>query len=236
MAKRTTSGTGLVWAIGAVILVWVYSRSGALMAGLLCLLIVAGYLIKRLLARRKAHRQFNEWAAMILQQRMPYATLLKVMEAASKPGIFHADLIGRLKQFRESIDLALSSKDREVAEARMEFAIETATYLRINGPAFLDASVIEDMNAIASQAIEKFPTAAVLNEANGHVKKAEKMKTDKGRLRHLRLAADVLAAGVGDGKGDVELLSTALTAVQDQISGLASRDESDAAASAGGGH
>jgi hypothetical protein len=236
MAKRPTSGTGLVWGIVAVVVVWAYSRSGALVAGLLCLLIVAGYLIKRLLARRKAHRQFNEAAAMILHQRMPYATLLKVMEAASKPGIFHADLIGRLKQFRESIDLALSSKDREVAESRMEFAIETATYLRINGPILLNASVIDDMNVIAAHAIETFPTAMVLNHANGHLKKAEKMKTDKGQLKHLGLAADVLAAGVVAGRGDVGMLSAALTAVQDQISGLASRDASNTAAPAGGDH
>lgn len=230
MAKRRTSGTGLVWVIGAMVVVWTFLQSGALAAGLLCLLTVAFYLVKRVLARRKAHQQFNELATMVLHQRMPYATLLKVMEAASTPGIVHADLIGRLKQFRESIDLALSSKDRKVAESRMEFAIETATYLRINGPALIDPSVIEEMNAIANHAIEKFPTAVVLNEANGHLKRADKMKTDKGRLKHLGLAADVLAAGVGAGRGDVGLISEALSAVQGQIGGLAAKGDASSAA------
>ena len=81
------------------------------------------------------------------------------------------------------------------------------------------------MNAIVRQAIEKFPTAAVLNEANGHLKKAEKMKTDKGRLKHLGLAADVLASGVKAGHGDVEMISAALGAVQDQIGGLAEKSD-----------
>jgi len=132
------------------------------------------------------------------------------------------EAIASAKQLQESVRLALTSADPDVSESRRRFANERAADLRAMGESV--PSVVHEAVAMAvAEMNDRFPTVAPINWARGHVARAEKLKTPKGKTKHMEAAAEVLRSAINTGRGDVGALRTELAALVAAIEALKPR-------------
>jgi len=94
----------------------------------------------------------------------------------------------------DSSKIAVESKDPETAQTRYELAIEA--YHQIF--ALCQGSVIEHRVTEATQVlVDRFPSQVCMNEALGLCDKANKLKSVKTQIAHLRKAQEILEGGLG---------------------------------------
>lgn len=199
---------------------WIYSQVGFFGLLFLCAVLVACWIYFANRKRATKQKAFDDLAILVLHNRLSADDLSKIMSAVKNLGSHHLTLMGSLKQIRESIDLALGSKDREVAESRMQFAIERCADVVKNYSQLVSPHVISQVTDIISATQSKFNTQLYLNISSGCIAKAEGLKSDKGKLKYLELAKKIIEEGISLGKGDLEALSHALQAVDGMISEL----------------
>ena len=135
-----------------------------------------------------------------------YSTLIK-------SDMRKADLIRKLQIIKDSIDISLSSKKRDVAESRYEKMRELSVEIEQNYKSLMDDNVFEEVSAIIKNADNEFHTVLYKNIATGHLEKAEKLKTDKGKQKYWNLARDVLNEGMGSPKSDKSVLADLLNQI-----------------------
>ena len=222
MRKSEEKALGILFFMAACVaaVAWAYQQVGMVGFLLLCAILVSSWMY--IVTRRKAtkKRAFDDLALRVLRNRLPMDELSKIMTATRGIDFQHSSLIGSLKQIGESIDLALGSKNREIAESRMQFAIERGEDVVKNYSQVVSPYVISQVTYIISEAQSKFNTQLYINISSGCIAKAEKLKSDKGKLKHLELAKSAIEEGISLGKGDLEVLDRALRTVDGMISTL----------------
>jgi hypothetical protein len=123
-------------------------------------------------------------------------------------------------EFRESVDLALNSKKRDVAEARMQYAADTALDVATRHQHTASPHIVDEMRSTLAATQAEFQTRLYLNLAKAHMEKADTLKTSKGKIKHLDLAAQAIQEGIVAGRGDMTRLQDALSHVTESIEAL----------------
>lgn len=124
-----------------------------------------------------------------------------------------ADLIRKLQIIRDSIDISLSSKKRDVAESRNKTLLELFTEIKQKYMDLMKPDVFVEVSTIIENAGREFPTALYKNIASGYIEKATKLKTEKAKLEHWNKAREILNEGIKDPKSDRNALENMLSQI-----------------------
>lgn len=192
---------------------------------IICIVVLAGWILwkirknaKQLEQEYEIQRSFDSIILHILKNQLSQEDYQKLFSAFE--GDTFSGLIRGLKQINESIYLATTSKKQDIAESRMAFAIDRSDDMKENYASLLTPFVVKEIDQYLIDAQERFNTQMYINVSNGHVEKADSLKTAKGKLKHLGLARDMLQTGIKSGKGNIIELENALNAVNTTIASL----------------
>ncbi len=207
---------GIVAAVAIFPFIWLYEAVGPIFFTLIILCLIAGYIYLRriLLARRYVELQTLALKTIRYPVVPTQAKAINMWLAGKYPG--WAPLIRNLQIIRDSLDIALTSKRRDIAESRMELALDRwqesqqeHTGLLAPETAVLIASVIEETRNI-------YHTTLYLNIAGSHLEKAQNLKTEKGRAKHRDLAKVIIQDGLNDPLSDKAKLTEVLNQVDNK--------------------
>ena len=140
------------------------------------------------------------------EARSVYGTLVK-------SDMRKADLIRKLQIIKDSIEISLSSKKWDVAESRNEKMRELSVEIEQKYRSLMKDDVFEEVSAIIKNADNEFHTALYKNIATGHIEKAEKLKTEKGKQKYWNLAREALNEGMRNPKSDKSVLEDLLNQI-----------------------
>lgn len=192
---------------------------------LICIVVFASWFLwnrrqkaKQIARQHEIQQAFDTLALHILKTHLSQEEYQKLFAAFR--GDYRSGLIGSLKQINESVYLATTSKKQDVAESRMAYAIERRNDIKANSTSLLTPYVVKEIDQYVFDAQEQFNTQMYINVSNGHIEKADSMKTTNGKLKHLGLARDILAVGIKAGKGNIIELEEALNSVNATIVSL----------------
>lgn len=126
-------------------------------------------------------------------------------------------LAERLRQqqiIRESLQIALSSKNPEVAEGRMNLAKEKYEAL---AEMRIPKDERERLDTAYIDSLLRYRTARYLNEDRGHLDKMRQVKTGASKQKYASLARAVLAKGLDDKKANRNELISMLKEVKNSL-------------------
>lgn len=118
-----------------------------------------------------------------------------------------AQFIRALQIVRDSLDIALASKKRDVSESRLSAAEELANEIRRD---YLDLMTPETRSVVLAEIgvdANRCHTAIYVNAAKAAIEKAATMKTAKAREKHLDIARQHIADGWADPDSDKTALA-----------------------------
>lgn len=216
--RRKDSGTAILILLGIIAapFVWLYERLGAVGFWSLFTAIVISWVFLRSRARDRHYLAVrNKAIQAVLGDPMPWREVQAIMREFGALNPSEAALFGRIKIFRESIDLALSSKKRETAESRMEVAKETYRYL-LEDERQLTPDLKRAISAMFDQAQQEFATRLYINVAQGYIDKANTVKTLRTKQKYFDLARDTLTEGLEVPGNDKVALQQLLATIQDK--------------------
>ena len=193
--------------------VWLYETLGPFLFWTLVVLIVIAAVYLWISSAKKRHLEFQSLILDTIKRKMAVEEAKNVYSTLIKSDMRKADLIRKLQIIKDSIDISLSSKKRDVAESRYEKMRELSVEIEQNYKSLMDDDVFEEVSAIIKNADNEFHTALYKNIATGHLEKAEKLKTDKGKQKYWNLARDVLNEGMGSPKSDKSVLADLLNQI-----------------------
>jgi len=188
------------------VFVWLYETLGAFLFWTLILLIIVGAVYLWINSAKKRHLEFQNLILETIKRRMPVEEARNVYGTLIKSDMRKADLIRKLQIIRDSIEISLSSKKRNVAESRNEKMRELFVEMEQNYKSLMDDDVFKEVSAIIRNANNEFHTALYKNIATGHLEKAEKLKTEKGKKKYWNLAREVLKEGMKNPNSDKRVL------------------------------
>jgi hypothetical protein len=154
---------------------------------------------------------------MLVLTTIRYATPLEAARATNarlaNEDPQRAILIRDLQIIRDSIDIALSSKKRDIAESRMKSVVETWKRAEAACLGLVPRDVVQSVREIVAEAQSRFQTSLYANIARGCVDKAKTLKSAKARETHLLLAREAILEGLGmpdSNKGELRELMLAV--------------------------
>ncbi len=216
MTKKEAEGIGALVVIGIVVypFVWLYEQIGAVGLGICVVGLIGAFVYWHLHRAKQDQKAFDELVLYVLHNRMPPDEAQKLNRTLSKKNFPRAALIRNLQIIRDSIEISLSSKKRATAESRAQSVAELQKEIQAEQARLVSDSVLNEINRVCADALKDFNTKLFINIANGHVEKAESLKTDKSKTKYLGLAAETLEEGITVGRGDIAALKNALARVQ----------------------
>ena len=133
-------------------------------------------------------------------------TLERYQEMANSSDMEYVKIVRLLQTIKDSQRLCLKSKIEETANYRHQFMNEQ--YLSLS--TILSGKELSYVKGIVDDTNTKFPTVVYLNISEGLYQKSIKMKSIKGKLKHLNIAISTLEDGLEDSKVDKDLIGNLL--------------------------
>ncbi len=156
-----------------------------------------------------SEQEFRALALKTIRQAMPFEAARAINARLATEDPQKAVLIRDLQIIRESIDIALASKKRDIAESRMKSVVETWK----EAEAECSGVVPQSIREIVADAQRRFQTCLYVNIARGYLDKAKTLKTAKAREGHLSQAREAILDGLGmpdSNKGELRELMLAI--------------------------
>jgi hypothetical protein len=107
---------------------------------------------------------------------------------------YKAIYMNDLRILRESVELALKSKNADTADSRIKVAAEA--YSRIKSNPHFPSDKLSALTQRYKTDIQQFPTQRYLNVARGYLDKADNVKTEKAKIKYREQAQAVLNEGL----------------------------------------
>ncbi len=127
------------------------------------------------------------------------------------------ELNRHLEILRESIDIALMSKKKDIATSRMDTVTETWRLINDKYIELLSDDVKKYIGSVVDSAYKNFQTDMYLNMAQGHIDKAYSLKTEKSRNKYKLLACDVLREGLENPTSDKDKIKAKLFLIENSM-------------------
>jgi hypothetical protein len=169
-----------------------------------------------------SEQEFRALVLSTMRQAMPFEVARAINARLAIEDPQQAALIGELQVIRESIDIALSSKKRDIAESRMKLVAERWKTAEPDCSGVVSKDVVQSVSETVADAQRRFQTSLHANVARGYVDKAKALKTAKGREGHLLHAREVILEGLGmpdSNKGELREMLLAIERMR-QAEGL----------------
>lgn len=199
---RKSDGKLLVLLIPVAVGVWLVQTFGW---WLLAIIGVVAAFIWLLVSGKSEEQQINELLAPYPKDE--FGPVIRDPDQAKRfygeLSKISASLSARLRiqqVIRESIEIALRSKNAETAASRWETVEEMARVLVREHN--LAPEELQPINAKISAARTEFRTVRYINEAQGFIDKAASVKTAKAKEKHMTAARDVIERGLADSAVD----------------------------------
>lgn len=206
------------WIIMAAIILapigWVFEKVGGTGLSILLVMLIGGFLWWRRHKKKRDQAAFDKVALMVLRNELTLDEIAQLRRALERAHFGRSALLGNLKILRESLYLCLNSKNRDVAESRMEAVNATLNEIRHDWAYLVSPFVLHEIEQEVHAAREQYSTRLYLNIAKGHTDKAHKLKTQRSKLKYLDLAKQALQEGLGNAGADTGALRQALAEVE----------------------
>jgi len=169
-----------------------------------------------------SEQEFRALALQTIRQATPFEAARAINARLAEEDPPKAILIRDLEIIRESIDIALASKKRDIAESRMRSVVETWKRAEAECSGLVPQDVVQAVREIVADAQRRFQTCLYVNIARGYLDKAKTLKTAKAREGHLSQAREAILEGLGmpdSNKGELRELMLAIERMR-QAEGL----------------
>lgn len=207
----------ILFAIGAYSLTWLQEKIGTDGIIFSVFSIIVAIALASHWKKKKYRNSFDALALYTLRNTIPQDKFSLLTKALAKKNFREYELIVNLKTIRESVHIALSSKNRETAESRMETALERFDIIQNHSKRLISSSVFDEIKKTVDEATEEFKTKLYINIALGHINKASGLKTNKSKSKYLGLAKSVLEEGLQTGDSDYTAIKNLLAKVDNEI-------------------
>ncbi len=201
--------------------VWLYEKAGWFGLVTLCLAVVGAVVVWRKKSAENDQRAFDDLALYVYRNRLHTQEAKEMNYRLMKSHPARAELIRQLQIMRDSIEIALTSKKRDVAESRMNEVLLSALAVKKKYASLVSPEVVSEITEGAKQCHKEFHTAMYRNIATAHLEKAAKLKTKKSKIKYANLAKETILEGlaneraeVGELKGELQLVENYLGAVE----------------------
>ena len=203
----------IIFAIIIFVFVWLYETLGPILFWSLVVLVVIAFVYSKINAAKKNQLEFQNLILNTIKRRMAVEEARGVYGTLLKSDMRKADLIRKLQIIRDSIEISLSSKKRDVAESRNEKMRELFTEIEQKYRNLIKADIFEEVATIIKNAENEFHTALYKNIATGYIEKAAKLKTENAKHKYWNLAREVLNEGIRNQKSDKSVLEDLLNQI-----------------------
>jgi len=173
--------------------------------------IAIGYGINASTKRKR--EEFQGLVLETLRRRMGPEEMRTINQSLTNGDFRKVQLIRHLEIIKESMDISLSSKKRDVAESRYELMCDHFTEVQKSYTDLLDAYTMMLVRDIVSKAGHEFHTALFKNMAQGNIEKAAKLKTTKARQKYWMAAREIIEEGMGNPNSDKGELQSLLSQI-----------------------
>jgi len=160
-----------------------------------------------------SEQEFRALALQTIRQATPFEAARAINARLAEEDPPKAILIRDLEIIRESIDIALASKKRDIAESRMRSVVETWKRAEAECSGLVPQDVVQAVREIVADAQRRFQTCLYVNIARGYLDKAKTLKTAKGRAGRLSQAREAILEGLSmpdSDKGELRQLMLAI--------------------------
>jgi hypothetical protein len=196
----------------------VFERIGLIPLAGVAVVIVGFSIFIHMTRRRKQQDACDQLALLVFRNQVPWEEEKKLNTKLAKKNFRVAALIRDLQILRDSIEIALTSKKRETAEGRFKDARLVFARIRKEHTRLIKSETFTEISSAVARLDEEFPTKLYLNLAQGHLDRAEKVKTEKSKGKYIKLARETLTEGINSGKCRVSELKAALKKVDPRSS------------------
>ena len=203
----------IIFAIIVIVFVWLYESLGPILFWSLVVLVVIAFVYLKISAAKKNQLEFQNLILNTINRRMAVEEARGLYGSLLKSDMRKADLIRKLQIIRDSIEISLSSKKRDVAESRNEKMRELFTEIEQKYRNLIKADVFEEVVNVIKNADSEFHTALYKNIATSHIEKAAKLKTENAKHKYWNLAREVLNEGIRNPKSDKSVLEDLLNQI-----------------------
>ena len=169
-----------------------------------------------------SEQEFRALVLSTIRQATPVEAAREINTRLASEDPEKAELIRYLQIIRDSIDIALSSKKRDIAESRMKSVVETWKRVEAECSGVVPQDVVQSVREIVGDAESRFQTSLYANIAQAYLDKAKTVKTAKARQGHFSKAREAILEGLGmpdSNKGELKELMLAIERMR-QAEGL----------------
>jgi hypothetical protein len=161
-----------------------------------------------------SEQEFRALALDTIRQATPIEAARAINARLASEDPQKATFIRALQIIRDSIDIALASKKRDVAESRMKSVVETWRIAEAECSGVVPEDVVHSVRDIVADAQRRFQTSLFANLARGFLDKATISKTAKAREVHLSQAKAAILEGIGMPNSDKAELGNLMLAIE----------------------
>lgn len=207
-AGNTALGGVVIMAIVAAPFIWAYEKMGTPLFWTTVIVGVGGLIVWHIRQKQRQEEEFEQtFQALVLETLadpapMEQKQLLRNL-MCTHPA--HARALRMVQIIGESARIALNSKKRETAEARLALMNEQQQHLRYE--CVLRPETRTAIEQFVEQTERQFHTAFWINLARLHLEKAVTLKTESARRRNQEAARAALEEGLRDPLSDKALLA-----------------------------
>jgi hypothetical protein len=144
-----------------------------------------------------SEQEFRALVLSTIRQATPVEAARAINARLASEDPDKAVFIRDLQIIRDSIDIALSSKKRDVAESRMKLLIETWKRAEAECSGVVPQEAVRSVGEVVADAQRRFQTSLYANIARGYLDKAKTLKTAKAQEGHLSQARAAILEGLG---------------------------------------
>lgn len=176
---------------------------GVILIGVISLV---GIIAWSVLSGQQEEDGFNELVLYVLHNKLPPDEARKLNRDADKISFSHSALIRRLQILRDSIEISLTSKKRDTAESRMALVKSSHEEIKRDYSRLVTEETMAKIDNVVSECVQKFNTNFYTNSAQSHMEKAEKLKTEKSKIKYASLAMETILEGLDNPDSEKNIL------------------------------
>lgn len=207
--SKAQGSIGLI-VIGLLFFGWIQREIGGIGIFILVALAISGWIIIKKQKDKEAQKNFDGLALYTLYENSSFPEKKKINTEVSKVNPYKAELIRDLQIIQESIYIALTSKKKDVAESRLQTVIECYERIKVGTASLVSPTVFNEITRVVKDAESEFQTFLYTNIANGHLEKADTLKTAKSKIKYLGLAEEIIQEGMQNNLSQKEILRSKL--------------------------
>ena len=181
-------GNLIVLTIIASPFIWLFEKNGGIGVVIIVGVAVALYVLSIFSKAKGDQKVFEKLVRHVLHSDISVNEAQNINATLARSDDYRkAQLIRNLQILRDSIDLSLSSKKHDTAISRIDTLKEKFEDISQNQRPIISEDLFKEIETTVSNALGDFNTAFYVNVATGHIEKADSLKTDKPKLKCLRL-------------------------------------------------